>query len=268
MRDRLGYASKFYRFASRLLGWSITLWREGPFVLLKLEELKQNSAKTSLPIPLKLRALKHPINIRPGTNDINVMINNIIRREYGKISLPARPCLLIDAGAYIGDTSAYFLSCFPNLTCIALEPNPVSYALAEKNLRAYGDRVTLKQVALASTDGDVFLSGEETGAHIDQTGGIKVPAITISKILEEVSDCYFKILKLDIEGAEVKLFESHPETWLTHIDQILVETHSAHGTEIVLSALHQNGWTTRRYRNLYYCQPQQQDQNKLDTKVS
>ena len=82
-------------------------------------------------VAVALRRLSHPIVIRPATSDVLSVINNCIREEYGQFKETKVPKLIIDAGAYIGDTSAYFLSRFPSARVIALEPNPESFIQAD-----------------------------------------------------------------------------------------------------------------------------------------
>jgi FkbM family methyltransferase len=161
---------------------------------------------------------------------------------------------LIDAGAYIGDTTAYFLSRFPQLQAIAVEPNPESLELARRNLAPYENRVTLLPVALAATETPVRIAGTETGAQISSQG-VEVEATTIVKLLDGLPNGRASIVKMDIEGAEREVFAASPETWLPRIDHIIVETHGPDIARDVLAALGRNGWRAVRYRNLYYCQP-------------
>jgi FkbM family methyltransferase len=160
---------------------------------------------------------------------------------------------MIDAGAYIGDTTAYFLSRFPDLQIVALEPNPKSYHLAEQNLAPYGERVTLLPYALSASEAPVYISGDETGARIHDAEGVEAEATTISRLLERFPSGRVNILKLDIEGAEEEIFRAHPETWLSKVDLLIVETHGPNITRTVLGALEHNGWRSVQHRNQYFC---------------
>ena len=64
---------------------------------------------------------------------MTTIVNNIVREEYGKFAPPSAPLRMIDAGAYIGDSSAYFASKYPDLKIVALEPHPANYAMAKRN---------------------------------------------------------------------------------------------------------------------------------------
>lgn len=255
VRHFLGYNSGIYRFASAFYNNAAILFREGPLLFFKLRSLSKMKMDKDTQVSLKFRRLMHPVFVRPGTEDIGAFVQNIVREEYGEFELDEAPQTLIDAGAYIGDTSAYFLSRFPTLQSIALEPNPESFLMAEKNLLPYGERVSLLPFALSSSEEPVYFSGEEMGARINESGGIKVEAITVSKLLERFPDGHVNILKMDIEGAEDEIFRADISEWLPKVDCIIVETHGPEITRNVLEALKNNGWTAKQYRNLYFCKP-------------
>ena len=119
---------------------------------------------------IEFRSLRHPIVVRLGTDDLPALINNAVRQEWGQLPAHYKPEVIIDAGAYIGDTSAYFLSRFPGARVVALEPNPASFKQAERNLLAYGERVTLLQAALWDEITTVHISGQGTGAAVSARG--------------------------------------------------------------------------------------------------
>lgn len=76
---------------------------------------------------MKMRPLSFPITIRPGSADATTIINTVIRQEYCNTSLTDHPVWMLDAGAHIGDTAAFFLSRYPCLKIVALEPNAESF---------------------------------------------------------------------------------------------------------------------------------------------
>jgi len=93
-------------------------------------------------IPIVLPTLQHPLYVRPGTTDASEVIQNCIREAYG-VLLPAEPVrLIVDAGASIGDTTAWFLSKFPKATVVALEPAQDNFKLLVKNCEPYGSRLS------------------------------------------------------------------------------------------------------------------------------
>jgi FkbM family methyltransferase len=179
------------------------------------------------------------------------VISNIVREEYGQLNAAA-PKTMIDAGAYIGDTSAYFLSRYPELAVVALEPDAANYSLAQRNLCPYGPRARLLNVALASADGHAPMSGAYDGAHLSDNGNV-VKAMTIPAVMELMGWQRVSVLKVDIEGAEVDVIGACAKAWLGLIDWVIIELHGQAIESNVLANLRRNGFDTRPYRSLWYC---------------
>lgn len=253
VRNVLGWDSKIYRRAAETWNRVKVRLAETSDTARALRRLSETPAGAPAE-PVAFRALAHPFHLRPGTKDVLVAINNFVRREYGAFDAKGAPKVMVDGGAYIGDTSAYFLSRFPGLRVIALEPMPESREQAQRNLAPYGDRVELREAALTADGAPVRMSGVQTGARIGDAGDLEVPSVSISQLLDEMPDARIDILKLDIEGAEGPIFADAPERWLDRVGTIIVETHGPEITDTVLGAMATNGWAARRYRNLYFCQ--------------
>ena len=213
VRSFLRYDSGLYKAGSIFLDSNSIIRKEGLKTWFKLRHLRVGKQDDVQPILLPLKNLRHPILIRPGTEDIGTIINNVIREEYGDFTLSKEPEWMIDAGAYIGDTAAYFISKFPKLKVIALEPNPTSYEMARQNLVPYGDHAVVLKKGLYSNEKTQFFSGDSTGASIKDFG-IEIECTTIPSLLERYSIPRVDILKMDIEGAEEAIFLSNPEVWL------------------------------------------------------
>ena len=254
VRDVLGYDNWLYRIAARTLDFSALILSEGLRTAIQLERLRVRRRNVGAPISVKFRRLAHPISLRPGSRDIDTLVSNAVRLEYGQLTLPPdAPRFIVDGGAYIGDTSCFFLSRYPKATVVALEPNPESLAIASRNLAPYGDRAVLLNKALADRHGTLFLSGVETGARVGEAGSIVVECVTIGDLVAMSHTGCIDVLKLDIEGAEAALFRNDAAAWLNKVDHIIVETHGPDCEAAVIETLDAAGWSHRRYRNLYYC---------------
>lgn len=251
VRGRLGYRSLIYQTASRVHTALITILREGFRTYQQIRRLRVGKGDAE---KVYFRSLEHPLFLRPGTDDIDAVLNNIVRREYGQFDIDVIPKVIVDAGAYIGDTAAYFLSRFPTAKVYAVEPNPDSIAMAQRNLAPYGDRVSLIPAALYDKTTRVFVNGIATGAHIGNVG-FDVETITLPALLKEIPEGFIDILKLDIEGAEAQLFGAYFDDWLPKVGMIIMETHGPEIEQRVLRTLLENGWTCELYRNLWYCRP-------------
>src|SRR5262249_42101559 len=91
---------------------------------------------------LSTNQLQAPVVFRYNSSDINVFSQIFVTDEYGPLSSLATVKSIIDCGAYVGYSSAYFLSKFPEAHVVAVEPDRNSYELLRHNLSVYGGRVT------------------------------------------------------------------------------------------------------------------------------
>lgn len=255
VRRRLGYRSPLYRVAARTLTDGMTIWREGLGTYWQTARLRAAAGRVGKPVAVRFRSLQHPLYLRPGTDDLDAALNNIVRHEYGYRCPDTPPKVMVDAGAYIGDTAVFFLNRYPAITVHALEPNPESRAVAERNLAPYGDRVTLIPAALSTTVGTVSFGGSEMGARIGEGGEFDVATTTLPALLRRIPEGQIDILKMDIEGAEMEILSGDVSEWLPHVGLLIVETHGAEITEKLQEVMAGQGWQAVRYRNLFYCSP-------------
>ena len=114
--------------------------------------------------------------------------------------------VVVDGGAYVGDTLATFLEQSAGRfgSYVAFEPDPVSFTTLDTVAASDRSRITAVQAGLASrTSTARFLSTHGADAHVlvgPGSGGESVPVVSL--------DEYFEgrpaptMIKLDIEGAE------------------------------------------------------------------
>ena len=204
-----------YRVLSR--GYSYLLaWREGPVCIARM-------ALGCGEMTHHFGALQQPFTFRLISEDKHVVLGNIIRNEALAGPLPPDARFIVDAGGYIGDTAAMFLSRYPESTCVVLEPG-AAHGLAARNLARYGRRATLLKAALMGNVGTCKIAEAETGTQALHDADGNVDAMTMSQILELSPHGRIDILKVDIEGAENELFQS-AESWLHLVDCITIELH-------------------------------------------
>jgi FkbM family methyltransferase len=138
-----------------------------------------------------------------------------------------RDSVVVDLGANRGGFSQGVRSRF-GCRCIAVEANPdLAAALrTSSTIESY-------QCAIAAADGEsaLHLSADPEGSSIQgnppqSTGeSVIVPARTLTTFLKEAGVTHVDLLKVDIEGAEVRMFDSLGDADLQRIDQISVEWH-------------------------------------------
>lgn len=249
VRSAAGYDSVAYRAGAAAFNTVHIVRREGFGMLATVKRLRESSGGVQ---SISFRNLRHPIELRPGIQDISAVLDTVVREEYG-VYLPDKELFtMIDAGAFIGDTSAYFLSRFPDLRVWALEPNPSNFALACTNLARYGDRARVLPLALCAHEGTVHFSGDGPGGSISE-GGYEVEATTIPALLAQIPRGRVDLLKMDIEGAEMAVFAAGSENWLPKVDLIIVELHGPEITRSVLQILSSHGFEAKQYRSIWYC---------------
>jgi FkbM family methyltransferase len=249
-RASLGYRSGPYRLLSSLHTFGALARREGLGTARRLRSITEQPAGDLE--RLRLSNLDHPIFLRTGTPDGPTVINTVVREEYGAFSPPTPPGFMIDAGAYIGDSSAYFASKYPSLAIVALEPQFDNHALARRNLAPYGPRIDLRREALASTPGTALITGLHDGARLGRDG-VPVEATSVPNILRQAGRDRIDILKMDIEGAERDVLGDSADAWLDKVGLLIVEPHGAEVEALLMATLRRNGFAARRYRSLLFC---------------
>ena len=132
MNNPLYHFSLIHRYA-RSIGWSAAIrLRFCDF------EVRTGIARSSL-VELDLKNSEYPILMRVGSSDREVLGQVFIEQEYDPIVL-SRPQVILDLGANVGYSSAYFLSKYPTASVVAVEPDPSNYAICSRNLISFGKR--------------------------------------------------------------------------------------------------------------------------------
>lgn len=144
--------------------------------------------------------------------------------------------IIIDAGAHIGLATLYFKQLYPGAHITALEPNPESYDLLEKNVfENQLDDVTTFQVALSDQSSEEQFFRDQTSEWWHSTAGFhkgswlgtqESDEITVqTRLLSEFVTGPVDFLKMDIEGAEQKVLFASQEV-LPLIKELHIEFHT------------------------------------------
>lgn len=199
-------------------------------------------------VSLKPRGVRHPLAVRlAGSSDIDVFSQIFREEEYAPLLDIATPRTILDLGANIGCSSAYFLNRFPQARVIAVEPDPRNVALCRRNLAPYGDRAMVIHGAVWPENGTLELMDNESGD--EREWGVQVratdrpdapraiPAYDIATLCDLAGAPSIDILKIDIERSEIELFARRTETWLARINNICIELHGPDCEAVFLRAL-------------------------------
>ena len=206
------------------------------------------------------------LTARRGTSDYLVFVQVFVLREYRALDELVNVKVVIDCGANVGYSAAYFLSRFPDCRVIAIEPDPDNYALLVRNLAAYGERATALCAAVWSHPGllvpseSVYRDGREWARQVREAEGGEagqIRAVDLPTLLELAGAERVALLKMDIEGAEAVVFASDATSWLERIDALAIELHDdsrfGPATPVFMSAIAASGFTTTRQGELTIC---------------
>lgn len=200
---------------------------------------------------VKLKNYEHPFFFRPGTSDVHLSVQTLVRQEYSRLPEDMKVKFIIDAGANIGDTAIYFLNRFKGCRLISLEPHPVFSSIARMNLAPYPN-ATLIQKGLWSHETRLGLSDQATGSSVcDNGASFDIECVDIQSILKTYNSREIDILKLDIEGAELEVILHNSESWLPLTKVIVAELHSPAIEAECMTYLKQRGFVCSRYRSLH-----------------
>ena len=203
-------------------------WLRGLRLAAQLRLLKILRAGTLVHCDVPL--LAQPIHLRARTSDASVL-KEILRGDIGALPFPASPAFIVDAGANVGLISALFATRFPAARIAALELDPANFRLLERNVRSYPN-VTAIHAGLWSHSTELTIANpdaESWGYRAEERGGggqgVRVQARSVSDILRDFGIPRINILKVDIEGGEMEVFNDASEEWLGSVDQIVIELH-------------------------------------------
>ena len=123
--------------------------------------------------------------------------------QYVDVFAPAENEVVIDAGAYIGDTALRFLKWGGDRIAkiYSFELDPGNTAKYEENLRAFSGKVQLVEKGTWDKDEAITISSGGAGSHIDGEGDITSGLTAIDSI---VGNERVTFIKMDVEGAELK----------------------------------------------------------------
>lgn len=221
-------------------------------------------------LSLHPKQLRFPVSIRPNTSDPDVFCQIFVEQEYACLPRSVGSGLVIDCGANVGFSSAYFLSRSPHSEVIAVEPDADNFRAAVGNLKPYGDRAQVLNAGIWShctwlgLRKEPYRDGRQSSRQVEEVNpsdpgalkGVDLPALISLSGRDRVS-----LLKMDVEGAEALVFaeDGHPESWLHLVDAIVIELHddSSFGpcSEIFHRAIVNYGFDLSRSGELTVCLP-------------
>src|SRR6266404_2057395 len=196
------------RPAARRGGWRFRGWLTFYFTLIwywiYIVPIRNRCALRGRPIRLRSAYARYPLLCRPGTSDLFMFKQIFVEREYSCLDALTAADLIVDCGANVGYSSAYFLSRFPEARLVAVEPEAENFAILKQNLVPFGDRATLKQTGVWSHPCGLVLvadprSFQENSRQVREARAGEIPmfhATDIGTILAESGAERISILKI------------------------------------------------------------------------
>ena len=185
-------------------------------------------------ISIHPKSLLFPIKIRGGTSDIQVFCQIFDEMEYACLDDQENVGLIVDCGANVGCSSAWFLTKFPQSSVVAIEPDSGNFLSLQRNLAPYGDRTNAVRAGIWSHRAKLavvqenYRDGREWSRQVrecEDGESEDILGIDINSILQESGHERISILKMDIEGAEAVVFSKSFDKWLHKVDAIAIELH-------------------------------------------
>jgi FkbM family methyltransferase len=191
---------------------------------------------------VRLRLPGYPADfaIRRHNSDYCVFSSIFLETELSGF-VPPEPGLIIDGGANVGFSSAFFAHEYPSAAVVAVEPSAENCARIRKHCAGFRN-VTLLEGGLWSHSGLLRIQNPDDASWafrcepVERPGKGVFAAFTVGQILDSSGAERCDLLKLDIEGAEAAVFAPGDLGWLDRVDAILVEVHGEEAAAKIAAA--------------------------------
>lgn len=184
---------------------------------------------------VNVKGVKQPILIRVK----NQIDRNVLKYVFfQKYHLPPvefklkNDAVILDFGSNIGCTIIDFKMRFPSAKVLGYEMHPNNFEIAKFNTNAL-DGVKIFNQAVWTNKGFVAFSKKNLSdafaiskEKINEDESINIPSIGIADIIQENKLDRVDFIKMDIEGAELDVFDNKDLTWLNKVYSMNIEFHN------------------------------------------
>ena len=168
---------------------------------------------------------------RPNTSDVPLIANILIGiKEYDIDVLDNRKFdSILDLGANIGLFTILYTKKYENKSYLAVEPENNNYRLLEKNVGHINKMQTLKSgVWYRPANLEVRDNGNNWGFTVEECGDIEagIKGVDIDTLCEQYGMSGQLLIKMDIEGSEIQIFEKIENAkWISRTYALIIEIH-------------------------------------------
>lgn len=245
------------RTYARAIGWSAAL-------KLRFCDLRARiGVSKSALLKLKIENAEHPLFMRIGSSDREVLGQIFIEKEYEPIAV-SQPKTILDLGANVGYSSAYFLSKYPAACVVAVEPDPSNYEICCRNLEPYGSRAKVVHGAAwperrkLAVDRGAWRDGREWATQVrlakeENVSSESVDGYDMPTLIGLSGATEIDLVKIDIEKSELELFSRNTESWLPRIRNLCIELHGPDCEAMFFRALADYSYGLSRTGELTVC---------------
>jgi len=197
-------------------------WQETKNFRVRMKVAKHHPQKI-----YSINTLFGKLYFRDNFGDITNLVNLLYRQEYRIKNLQA-PGVILDAGANIGMAAVWFNYYNPDRDFFCFEP----LAANTEMIRLNCPRAKIFQTALGSRETNINLRVDANQVMASavpcawDTKDQQFPVTTLDAIGQQENWKEIALLKMDVEGMEVEIFQGASET-LTNTHHVIVETHTA-----------------------------------------
>jgi FkbM family methyltransferase len=192
-------------------------------------------------IRVSVRGYPHPVYLRLGSSDVPTFDQIFIRKQYSPAgNLDPAPQIMIDCGGNVGYSALYLLNRYPDLIAVVVEPESANVEVCRRNLLPYARRVQILQAGVWNHPSRLILSGTGWGVHAreakpDETSGPE--AVDLRSLIDRLPHQQVDLLKIDIEGSELIVFDDSSASWLPCVRNIAIELHGEQCSAVFFKAL-------------------------------
>lgn len=244
-------ASVVRSWAGEVMGFARASTSPGCFLrIMRVRLSKSKVGWLVCPQPIEIRVTPTgfggPVWLRSHTTDISVLGELVGSDAYGPLVRAMgtgddRPRTIVDLGANTGLAARWIHASAPGARLVCVEPEPGNVAMLRRNLAEEPTAVVVpacvggreRLVSLATTNGEFGFA-----MHDDGEGDVAV--VTMERVLAEAGVDSVDILKCDIEGAELELFEDC-SSWINGVRIAVVECHDGLTAGGLQAILRRNG---------------------------
>jgi len=232
MLSKLKTLASEFAFARRLsvgIGSFLALGRQTiRFHLANKLGKERNIAEPPFRFRAKLAGQQRDLWLRATAGDVYILyevLSGGVYRLEQESSNPGAVRWILDCGGNIGVTTLYFAERYPNARIVVVEPVEENFALLKKNTAGI-ERIIPVQGCVSDRSGSVYFTTNKAAwgnVISDEPTGYEVRAYTVAELMSIHGIEKLDILKVDIEGAEERLFAA--PTFLKRVGLVVIELH-------------------------------------------